>query len=44
MKNCLESDIIPDVGPDCEYCAYAKKRTEMTLQAITKLKKQKLAK
>lgn len=40
MKVCMEGDI-PDVGQsimggDCEYCSYARARTELTLQAIQK--------
>ncbi len=41
MKKCLESDEIPKVGKqvmdsrkDCEYCTYAKARTELTLKSI----------
>lgn len=38
MKNCLEADI-PEVGKsamggDCDYCAYARARTQMTLKYI----------
>ncbi len=45
MKACLESDKMPEVGKavmeptkDCEYCAYAKSRTQLTLEAL-KIKK-----
>ncbi len=39
IKATLESDKIPPVGQaamggECEYCTYAKKRTELTLEAI----------
>lgn len=42
MKLCLEGDI-PEVGDsimggDCEFCAYARSRTELTLQFIKKSK------
>lgn len=33
IKECLEGDI-PRQSPDCEYCAYAKSRTELTLKYI----------
>ncbi len=43
MKACLESDTIPEVGhqvmkPEepCEFCSYAKARTELTLDALRK--------
>lgn len=39
MKACMESDEMPPVGESimggpCEYCTYAKARTELTLQAV----------
>lgn len=41
MKKCLESDKIPAVGKmvmdnskDCEFCTYARSRTELTLKSI----------
>jgi hypothetical protein len=39
MKQCLESDDMPPVGVAamggaCEFCMYAKARTELTLQAL----------
>jgi len=39
MKACMESDTMPPVGESimggiCEYCDYARKRTELTLQAL----------
>jgi len=45
MKNCLESDI-PDMGKaamggDCDFCTYARARTELTLEAV-KRRAQKL--
>jgi hypothetical protein len=42
MKTCMEGDM-PAVGESimggpCEYCEYARSRTELTLQAIQKKK------
>lgn len=39
MKTCMDSDDIPPVGTaamggECEFCAYARARTELTLQAV----------
>jgi CRISPR/Cas system-associated exonuclease Cas4 (RecB family) len=39
MKACLEDDTIPEVGMaamggPCEYCAYARSRTELTLESM----------
>lgn len=44
MKECLEGEI-PEVGNaamggPCEYCAYARKRTELTLAHVQKAKKE----
>ena len=46
IKECLESDDIPPVGKKvmdqtkpCEYCTYARDRTELTLKALQKRKK-----
>jgi hypothetical protein len=41
MKNCMESDDMPAVGDNimggpCEFCTYARARTELTLKAIKK--------
>lgn len=41
MKKCLDSDDMPPVGTaamggECEHCAYAKKRTELTLKHLDK--------
>lgn len=41
MKACMDSDQIPPVGTaimggPCEYCAYARSRTEFTLKALKK--------
>lgn len=41
MKQCLEDDTMPEVGTaamggSCEFCAYARARTELTLAAINK--------
>lgn len=45
MKRCMDSNDMPAVGKnvmdnrkDCEYCMYAKSRTELTLDAIAKKK------
>jgi CRISPR/Cas system-associated exonuclease Cas4 (RecB family) len=42
MKQCLDGDIpevgIAIMGGECEYCAYARSRTELTMQHIKKLK------
>lgn len=45
MKACMDSDQIPPVGDsimggECEFCAYARSRTELTLKAIQKQKTQ----
>ena len=34
IKAGLENDSIPEVGNDCEHCAYAKSRTQMTLESL----------
>lgn len=39
MKACMESDAMPPVGSsimggECEHCAYARKRTELTVKAL----------
>lgn len=41
MKACMESDTIPPVGTaamggECEHCAYARSRTQLTLAALQK--------
>ena len=43
IKACLESDEMPPVGTaamggECEFCSYAKQRTELTLDALRKKK------
>jgi hypothetical protein len=43
MKACMDSDTMPPVGRaamggECEHCAYARARTELTLDAIRKKK------
>lgn len=43
MKSCLEDDNMPPVGEsamggDCEFCTYARQRTELTLAALDKKK------
>lgn len=46
MKNCLESDMPPvgtaAMGGECDYCFYARQRTELTLAAIRQPKQAKL--
>lgn len=39
IKGCLESNEMPQPGVDCEYCKYARSRTELTLSAISSMKK-----
>lgn len=39
MKQCMDSDTMPEIGTaamggPCEYCTYARSRTELTLQAL----------
>ena len=34
IKDCLELDNMPKEGADCEYCKYAKSRTELTLDHL----------
>ena len=48
MKQCLEDDNIPPVGVAvmggaCDFCSYAKTRTELTINAINAKKKLKTA-
>ncbi len=49
MKACIEADIMPPVGNsamggECEFCSYARSRTELTLEAIKSMSKAKPAK
>jgi CRISPR/Cas system-associated exonuclease Cas4 (RecB family) len=42
LKACLETDTMPPVGAaamggECEHCAYARSRTQLTLQALKKM-------
>jgi hypothetical protein len=42
MKACMDADTMPPVGVsimggDCEHCAYARSRTELTLKALGKM-------
>ena len=44
MKQCMDSDTMPPVGESimggpCEFCTYARRRTELTLQAIQQAKR-----
>lgn len=34
MKACLESDAMPEPGAECDYCRYARQRTELTVNAL----------
>ncbi|MDB5169569.1 MAG: hypothetical protein JWO41_925 [Candidatus Saccharibacteria bacterium] len=41
MKACMDSDTMPPIGDDimggpCQYCTYARQRTELTLKALKK--------
>ncbi len=38
LKACLELKEMPKSGSDCQYCAYAKSRTELTLKYLIKNK------
>jgi len=38
IKKTLDSDDIPEVGRECEHCAYAKSRTELTISALQERK------
>ncbi len=38
IKQCLDDDKMPDPAVDCEFCEYAKKRAQLTLDAL-RLKK-----
>lgn len=44
MKDCMESDTVPPVGTaamggDCDFCTYARERTELTIKALQSKKK-----
>lgn len=44
MKKCMDSEKMPDVGVaamggECDYCAYSKQRTKLTISALSKAKK-----
>ncbi|GAC1392631.1 MAG: hypothetical protein NVSMB46_09040 [Candidatus Saccharimonadales bacterium] len=41
LKQCLEKETIPPVGSDCDYCRYARQRTELTLAALKDRQKAK---
>jgi CRISPR/Cas system-associated exonuclease Cas4 (RecB family) len=34
IKDCLESDEVPQPGAECDYCRYARQRTELTLKSL----------
>ncbi len=46
MKECLEGDMpkmgVAAMGGDCDFCSYARKRTELTIQALKSVKQSKL--
>jgi len=39
LKACLEQEQMPDSGNDCQYCAYARARTELTIDYLRNNKK-----
>lgn len=39
IKKALDSDTMPEPAGDCEHCAYARQRTELTLTALRNRKK-----
>jgi CRISPR/Cas system-associated exonuclease Cas4 (RecB family) len=39
IKEILEGEIMPDPAEDCEHCAYARQRTELTLEALRRRQK-----
>jgi len=44
MKACMDSDVMPPMGDsimggECEFCAYARQRTQLTLGHLQKQKK-----
>lgn len=46
MKQCLESDVMPPVGQaamggDCDFCSYARSRTELTIKELQSVKSPK---
>ena len=41
LKACLDQENMPDSGDDCQYCQYARSRTELTLNYLIKNKKVK---
>lgn len=46
MKQCMDSDAMPPVGQSimggpCEFCTYARQRTELTLKAMQQARQQK---
>ena len=38
LKACLELEEMPKTGDECQYCAYAKSRTDLTLKYLIKNK------
>jgi CRISPR/Cas system-associated exonuclease Cas4 (RecB family) len=38
IKDCLENDSMPANSADCEFCAYAKSRTQLTLDSLQRPK------
>ncbi|MBI5906891.1 PD-(D/E)XK nuclease family protein [Candidatus Saccharibacteria bacterium] len=41
IKDCLESDDMPKEAADCEYCAYARSRTELTITSLRNRKRKR---
>jgi hypothetical protein len=41
IKECLEQENMPLSGENCQYCEYAKSRTDLTLKYLIKNKKVK---
>jgi len=39
IKECLEQSDMPAADPECQYCAYAKERTKLTLAALEQTKR-----
>jgi CRISPR/Cas system-associated exonuclease Cas4 (RecB family) len=44
LKECLEQEAMPAPGSDCEYCTYARSRTELTIKALQSRHTNKLTK
>jgi len=46
MKTCMEGEMpavgVAAMGGECDFCAYARKRAELTLQALKRRRQPKL--